>query len=125
MLSVHCSHGVAADHQMYSMLISKAGKAKDVDSALGLHQQMLDSHLPPTQVGRHAALFVCWHGFSCCCMGSMPPLVAAPTSAYSHCLVPGSSLQSSRVAQAATRLQAGLSFELPAVTVSAVCHGHA
>ena len=52
MLSVRCSHGVAADHQMYSMLISKAGKAKDVDSALNLHQQMLDSHLQPTQVGQ-------------------------------------------------------------------------
>ncbi len=54
---------------MYSMLISKAGKAKDVDSALGLHQQMLDSHLQPTQVGTHVALLGCWQGASCCWFG--------------------------------------------------------
>ena len=78
MLSVCCSHGVPADHQMYSMLISKAGKAKDVDSALGLHQQMLDSHLQPTQVARHAALFVCWHGIVCWCLGRLPPPVPQP-----------------------------------------------
>eukprot|EP00891_Asterochloris_glomerata_P001000 jgi/Astpho2/1000/Aster-00825 len=53
------SYGVPADHQMYSMLISKAGKAKDVDSALGLHQQMLDSHLQPTEETYSTLLEAC------------------------------------------------------------------
>ena len=110
MLSVICSYGVPADHQMYSMLISKAGKAKDVDSALGLHQQMLDSHLQPTQVGAHAALFVFWHGASSHCGRSMPPPEAVPAGAHSRCLVPGSSLQCSGLAQTANRVQASLAI---------------
>ena len=107
---------------MYSMLISKAGKAKDVDSALSLHQQMLDSHLQPTQVGRQAALFVvCGVGSAVVAWAPRHHLRQPPSMRTVTALCQAAAASLPGLLQAATRLQAGLSCEHVAVIVSAVC----